>query len=470
MSAASAAKAPGLRSGRGRLRARPLHVVLRVRHPLLRRRASSTTPTASSRAPPEEHLVRRDRHALSQRGLARSISTGGSSPSSSAPNSARLEEGFDEIVIATGAGRRAAAHPRGRGGRDRAHRRRRGALPGGPGARRRASAVVIGARLHRVGDGREPRRPRDVGHRRSIRPIRSCDARRATWPTTCRTAPRRTACDSSLDGDRGDRARRRGEALQRAHDRGASCRSTMSTIGTGARPDVAPRRGGGPRARGDRRSARRRPPALPRRGRRVRRRRLRRELPPRGSTRPRTSSSAPTRTSRGASRGSTRPAATSPSRASSGPPVEGVQVRGRPHRHHGGRGEGRRHRGGQRDQSRARRARPTTRARARSGSSSSPTRRRARPRRADRRRRGRGKAHRRPRRLRVDGRGRSTSSRCMDLSYAPPYSPVYDPLLVAARAAAKVVEGGWRAEGLSPARRVARLDRAGGPSDSLASG
>ena len=30
----------------------------------------------------------------------------------------------------------------------------------------------------------------------------------------------------------------------------------------------------------------------------------------------------------------------------------------------------------------------------------------------------------------------------MDLSYAPPYSPVYDPLLVAARAAAKVVEGG----------------------------
>jgi NADPH-dependent 2,4-dienoyl-CoA reductase/sulfur reductase-like enzyme len=30
----------------------------------------------------------------------------------------------------------------------------------------------------------------------------------------------------------------------------------------------------------------------------------------------------------------------------------------------------------------------------------------------------------------------------MDLSYAPPYSPVYDPLLVAARATAKAVEGG----------------------------
>ena len=30
----------------------------------------------------------------------------------------------------------------------------------------------------------------------------------------------------------------------------------------------------------------------------------------------------------------------------------------------------------------------------------------------------------------------------MDLSYAPPYSPVYDPLLVAARAAAKVIEAG----------------------------
>ena len=55
--------------------------------------------------------------------------------------------------------------------------------------------------------------------------------------------------------------------------------------------------------------------------------------------------------------------------------VEGVQVRGRPHRHHRGRGEGRRHRGGQRDHQEPRRARPTTRARARSGSSSSPTRR-----------------------------------------------------------------------------------------------
>ena len=30
----------------------------------------------------------------------------------------------------------------------------------------------------------------------------------------------------------------------------------------------------------------------------------------------------------------------------------------------------------------------------------------------------------------------------MDLSYAPPYSPVYDPVLVAARAAAKTIEQG----------------------------
>ena len=46
----------------------------------------------------------------------------------------------------------------------------------------------------------------------------------------------------------------------------------------------------------------------------------------------------------------------------------------------------------------------------------------------------------------------------MDLSYAPPYSPVYDPLLVAARAAAKVVEGaeGGRAPlGASPAGSAA---------------
>jgi hypothetical protein len=28
----------------------------------------------------------------------------------------------------------------------------------------------------------------------------------------------------------------------------------------------------------------------------------------------------------------------------------------------------------------------------------------------------------------------------MDLSYAPPYSPVYDPLLVAGRAAARALE------------------------------
>ena len=68
-------------------------------------------------------------------------------------------------------------------------------------------------------------------------------------------------------------------------------------------------------------------------------------------------------------------------------------------------------------------------------------RRRAPARRADRRRRGRGQAHRRPRARHLDGLGVEELA-LLDLAYAPPFAPVYDPVLVAARAAAKAVEGG----------------------------
>ena len=109
--------------------------------------------------------------------------------------------------------------------------------------------------------------------------------------------------------------------------------------------------------------------------------------------------------------------------------------------HHRGRGRAGRDRGVARS-SRARRARPTTRARDRSGSSSSPT--------ASTGRVLGGQI------VGVEGAAKRIDvlAACvwtgvavdelalMDLSYAPPYSPVYDPLLVAARAAAKVVEAG----------------------------
>ena len=64
---------------------------------------------------------------------------------------------------------------------------------------------------------------------------------------------------------------------------------------------------------------------------------------------------------------------------------------------------------------------------------------RAPARRPDRRRRGRGQAHRRPRRVHLDRAWPSTSSSCSTSSYAPPYSGVYDPVLVAARAATKAL-------------------------------
>ena len=57
-------------------------------------------------------------------------------------------------------------------------------------------------------------------------------------------------------------------------------------------------------------------------------------------------------------------------------------------------------------------------------------------RRPDRRRRGRGEAHRRARDVRL-GRVTVDEIELLDLGYAPPYSGVYDPLLVAARAARK---------------------------------
>ena len=54
-------------------------------------------------------------------------------------------------------------------------------------------------------------------------------------------------------------------------------------------------------------------------------------------------------------------------------------------------------------------------------------------RRPDRRRRGRGEAHRRARDVR-SGRGLAVDELALlDLSYAPPFSGVYDPLLIAAR-------------------------------------
>ena len=96
------------------------------------------------------------------------------------------------------------------------------------------------------------------------------------------------------------------------------------------------------------------------------------------------------------------------------------------------------HRGRARRRSRTARARATTRAAGRSGSSSSsrPTgacsaarssASRARPSASTSSPRASGPAW------------RSTSSSCIDLSYAPPYSGVYDPVLVAARAAAKAL-------------------------------
>ena len=137
--------------------------------------------------------------------------------------------------------------------------------------------------------------------------------------------------------DRGDRARRRGEALQRAHERGRAARRPRDA--RDRRPARrAPRRGGGPGARGHRRDARRRPPALPGRRRRLRRRRLRREPPP-GPRRGREHPARHARQQAGPHRRRQRDRRRRrvPGRRRDRR-VEGVQVRGRPHRHHRGRG------------------------------------------------------------------------------------------------------------------------------------
>ena len=87
-------------------------------------------------------------------------------------------------------------------------------------------AVVDRRRLHRAGDGREPRRPRDVGHRdRSGRPGHAHARPRHGRPRR-RTAPRRTACaSSSRRRSRRSCSTARGSPAACARAR-ASCRST----------------------------------------------------------------------------------------------------------------------------------------------------------------------------------------------------------------------------------------------------
>ena len=245
MSAASAAKRRDPDLDVVALRARPLHVVLRVRHPVLRRRP------LRRRRPPRVALPRGassggHRHARPHRGPRHRSRPPG-------------PHGLRALRAARDRGRLRRARHRDRGGarcrrRSRARRRRRPRAPSTP---RSASARGWSAgrqggghrrRVHRPGDGGEPRRPRHVGHR--DRPGRPGDA--DPGPRHGRPRPGRRRGARSCDSCSRRRSRRscstRGDAPRRADERGRAARRPRRP--RDRRPARrAPRRGGGLGAR-----------------------------------------------------------------------------------------------------------------------------------------------------------------------------------------------------------------------------